>query len=298
MKKPDSYLVVLLKDVGTLLGYGILFVLLVGCVQYSLYLATHWNTPGNFGSDEKSLGQMLLNRIAETVVLLAFFAKRRTLRLNYKRILRIRSTRFLKGNQGFGYAALSIFFITGVMMAFGAVKLSYNPNFSTANILLCFLLFIAVGFNEEFLMRGIWLEYLLKRHSTFVAVTISSLVFAALHLGNDNITLLAFINLILAGITLAQLYLFTKNIWLAAFFHLGWNFFQGPVLGFAVSGFPMQSIFFQSPNTGQILLNGGTFGLEGSVIETVVGSLMSVGMGVALWRAPKKHGSCENLATT
>jgi len=295
MKKSANYFIVLLKDVGVLTGYVILFILLVGCVQYGLYLTQHWDAPDDFNLGDESLGNMLLNRIIETIVLLAFFAKRGTLKLNYKRILGLRSTRFLKGNRGFGYAALTIFFITGVMMAFGVVRLSYNPAFSTGDILLYFLLFIAVGFNEEFLMRGIWLEYLLKRHSTFMAVAISSLVFAAMHLANPNITMLAFINLILAGITLAQLYLFTKNIWLAAFFHLGWNFFQGPVLGFAVSGLPMQSIFSQSHNIGSVFLNGGAFGLEGSVIETVVTGLMAVGMGVALWRSPVTHGKCENL---
>jgi len=296
MKRTTNYFVVLLKDIWALLKYCILFALLVGCVQYSLYLATHWDTPGSFGSGEKGLDHELLSHIIQTLVLLAFFAKRGTLQLSYSRILSLQPTQFLKGNLGFGYAALVIIFITGVMIAFGAVRLSFNPAFSTAQILTYFLLFIAIGFNEEFLMRGIWLEYLLKRHSTFVAIAISSLVFAALHLGNPNVTLVAFINLILAGITLAQLYLFTKSIWLAAFFHLGWNFFQGPVLGFAVSGFSMQSIFFQPHNTGSTLLNGGAFGLEGSVIETVVTGLMAVGMGVALWRSPETHGNCENLA--
>jgi membrane protease YdiL (CAAX protease family) len=288
MKKPANYFVVLLKDIGTLLGYSLLYILLTGCAHYVLYLVTHWDTPADFGTDKEGLGDVLFYKIAEIIVLLTFFAKRGTLRLNYNRILSLKPAKLLKGSRGFGYAALCIVFITGLMMAFGAVRLAYNPAFNGGEVLMFFLIFITVGFYEEFLMRGIWLEYLLKRHSTFTAVTVSSLVFAALHLGNNNVTLLAFVNLILAGITLAQLYLFTKNLWLAAFFHLGWNFFQGPVLGFAVSGLPMHSIFIQPGNTSPSLLNGGAFGLEGSVIETIVTGLMVAGMGMALWRRPKK----------
>jgi len=289
-KELGSYLLILLKDFGTLFGYTFLFLLITGVAQYFMYCVAHWSMPGTgFGSE--GLGDDLFFKAAECIILLAFFARRRTLRLNYTRILHLKPALVLHANRGFAFATLSIVFITGLMMAFGAVHLAYNPAYSLREVLLYFLLFILVGFSEEFLMRGIWVEYLLKRHSKAIAVIISSLVFACLHLGNPGVTLLAFVNLILAGVILAQLYLFTKNLWLAVFFHLGWNFFQGPVLGFAVSGLPMHSIFLQPANITQNLLNGGSFGLEGSVIETMVTALMAVGLGVALWRRPKKHSS-------
>lgn len=51
--------------------------------------------------------------------------------------------------------------------------------------------------------------------------------------------------------------------------HFAWNFFQGPVLGFKVSGLALQSIFEQQLK-GPDLITGGQFGVEGSVIQSVV----------------------------
>jgi len=289
MKKSANYLIILFKDIGVLFLYSLLYISLVGCVQYAFYLINHWDRPGDFPLPLQGPGDLLIDRLAETIVLLAYFAKHRKLQLNYRRILNLQLNKFLNGSMGFGYAALTILFITGIMMALGAVSLIYNPSFSVIEAIIYFLLFISVGFNEEFTMRGIWLEYLLKRHHTITAVTITSLVFAVLHLGNPNITLLAFFNLILAGVTLAQLYLLTRNIWLAAFFHFGWNFFQGPVLGFAVSGLPMHSVFIQPANNTNVLINGGAFGLEGSIIETIVTGTMAIVIGWVLWNSPAKR---------
>ncbi len=49
--------------------------------------------------------------------------------------------------------------------------------------------------------------------------------------------------------------------------HFTWNFVQGPVFGFAVSGHPTKSMFIMEPS-GNDLSTGGAFGLEGSVILT------------------------------
>lgn len=286
MKKYPSYFFVLLKDFGALFGYTLLCLIMMGCSEYLLFAVGHWNL-NITGFGEKDALDSLFFKAADTIVLLTFYAKRRTLNLNYNRILSLKPAKFLKANQGIGFAALAIFFITGLMIALGAVHLAYNPAYSMAEISIYFLLFILVGINEEFLMRGIWTEYLLKRHSKVTAVAISSGVFAVLHLFNPDVTSLSFFNLILAGVLLSQLYMLTKNIWLAALFHLGWNFFQGPVLGFSVSGLPMHSIFIQPYKPIDNVINGGAFGLEGSVITTVVL------LGITAWLGMQLK--CNNL---
>ena len=50
--------------------------------------------------------------------------------------------------------------------------------------------------------------------------------------------------------------------------HLTWNFFQGPIFGFEVSGIESESIIKQSV-TGNEILTGGSFGFEGSILATV-----------------------------
>ncbi|WP_345947776.1 CPBP family intramembrane glutamic endopeptidase [Mucilaginibacter sp. PAMB04274] len=279
-----NILLSILKDFGILFGYTLIYILILGIGSYAFELVTRF--------DGRRLGTFLLDDVflkaSETIILLTFFFKRRTLRLNYSRILRFKTNKLLFANQGFGFAALLIFFITGLMMAFGAVHVYFNAAYSVAELGIYFILFILVGFNEEFLMRGIWVEYLRIRHSDFTAIVISSGVFAALHLFNPNVTALSFLNLLLAGVILAQLYLLTKNIWLATLFHLSWNFFQGPVLGFSVSGLSMHSIFTQPGKQADDIVNGGAFGLEGSVITTLVLLLFSFALYQKLKRRQVK----------
>lgn len=263
------------KNFGLLLGYTIISLLLLVLVMYVMYAVVHGQLQSESYGPE-GLGDDIFYKAAETIVLLTFFAKRGTLKLNYRRILNTKPAILLKAGNGIVLAVVALLFITGVMLVFDAVHLTYNPSYSIMQIGLYFVLFVLVGFSEEFLIRGVWLEYLSKHHSRVTAIITSSLVFACLHLANNGITWLSFVNLFLAGVCLAQIYLLTKNIWLATFFHLGWNFFQGPILGFAVSGLPMASVFVQPAQHTANMINGGAFGLEGSILDTVVSLVIIV----------------------
>ncbi|NRA61256.1 MAG: CPBP family intramembrane metalloprotease [Psychrobium sp.] len=128
-------------------------------------------------------------------------------------------------------------------------------------------LFIAVAFSEELIFRGYILSKLLANFGVKSSLIISSVIFAILHLGNDNITILGFFDLILAGILLGAFYLYTRNLWMVIGLHFGWNFIQTH-LGFNVSGLDTYSVIEISivqSNT----LNGGSFGFEGSYLSTV-----------------------------
>ena len=87
-----------------------------------------------------------------------------------------------------------------------------------------------------------------------------------------HFNLIAFINIFIAGVLLGINYIYTKNLWFAIFFHFSWNFFQGPVLGFQVSGIELPTLLQQNSN-GSILLTGGKFGLEASWLVTIAMSL-------------------------
>jgi hypothetical protein len=53
----------------------------------------------------------------------------------------------------------------------------------------------------------------------------------------------------------------TGQLWLPMGLHLGWNFFQASVFGFAASGQGSPSLISQTP-TGPDWLSGGAFGAE------------------------------------
>jgi len=144
------------------------------------------------------------------------------------------------------------------------------------NIGLAFLTCLMVGWYEELLFRGYRLQNLADGLNPFWAVLISSIWFGLGHLTNPNATWISTTGIFLAGIFLAYPYLRTGQLWLSIGLHIGWNFFEGPVFGFPVSGLD----FFRLTRTtieGPKLWTGGEFGPEAGLIlipALVMGTLL------------------------
>ena len=98
------------------------------------------------------------------------------------------------------------------------------------------VLFILAGAFEEIIFRGYILQNLREWPSTILAVVVSSILFGLLHGLNPNFNLFAALNIALAGVAFCYAYLITGNLWLPIAYHFSWNFFQGPVFAFPVSG--------------------------------------------------------------
>ena len=77
------------------------------------------------------------------------------------------------------------------------------------------------------------------------------------------------VNIFIVGIVFAVLFLRFDNIWICGGVHTAWNFSQGIIFGFNVSGISTPSLMNFS-QAGQNLINGGSFGPESSLIATVV----------------------------
>lgn len=177
-----------------------------------------------------------------------------------------------------------------IMMGLGTLFLWWNGNLTIDSINLSFLnllqsivLFILVSVNEEVFVRGYILPNFMDSMNKYIALILSSLIFTALHLMNPNVSLVGISNIFLAGLLLGIGYIFTKNLWFPIALHFSWNFFQGPIFGFEVSGTNSSSLISHSIQ-GNEILTGGKFGLEGSIIATVLCSL-----GILLfWMVYKK----------
>ncbi len=74
------------------------------------------------------------------------------------------------------------------------------------------------------------------------------------------------LNLLLAGMLLGASYLYTKNLCFPISLHLFWNWIQGPILGYDVSGSHSESSMLTLHLPENNVLNGGAFGFEGSLI--------------------------------
>ena len=169
---------------------------------------------------------------------------------------------------GFLMAVILFIFGSFILVELNAIGLTYI-GFDLSSFLLSFVLFTIVAFNEEILMRGYILNNLMSSTNKYLALLISAVIFSVLHGLNPNISFLAFINLMLAGTILGSTYIFTKNLWFPISLHLFWNFFQGPVLGYSVSGMKISSIF-KVTLMGSNTINGGQFGFEASLVCTVL----------------------------
>ena len=164
-----------------------------------------------------------------------------------------------------GTGLISIGFFTLIILNLTSIDLTY---FSIYDQIFYFFLFIVVSLNEEIAIRGYILHNLCQSFNKYIALIISSFVFMGMHLGNPNVGMLPLANLFLAGIFLGVYRIHKNNLWFPIGAHLMWNYLQGPIYGFEVSGNKINSLFEQKLN-GHEVLTGGNFGYEGSIILTV-----------------------------
>lgn len=158
----------------------------------------------------------------------------------------------------------------GVSLLLDAVRI-IGIHFRPFDLLFSFLFFVLVAFAEEIMVRGYILGCLLRTGmNRFLALAISSVIFALLHVFNPSIAFLPMLNLVLAGVLLGSVYIYTRNLWLSISLHLFWNWIQGPVLGYEVSGNNFHSSLLILRLPGPTLLSGGAFGFEGSLICTIL----------------------------
>ncbi|PSR04964.1 MAG: CPBP family intramembrane metalloprotease [Bacteroidetes bacterium SW_10_40_5] len=149
--------------------------------------------------------------------------------------------------------------------------------FEWPRIIIGFFMLISVALNEELIIRGYLLKNLMRSLQNWMALLITSVIFTIMHSWNPDISWIGVLNIFLAGLLMGVYYIKKQNLWFPIAFHLSWNFFQGPVFGFKVSGLPLQGILNHVLN-GPTYLTGGNFGLEGSIISVVFLSLAVVGV--------------------
>ncbi|AWZ48944.1 CPBP family intramembrane metalloprotease domain-containing protein [Clostridiaceae bacterium 14S0207] len=142
------------------------------------------------------------------------------------------------------------------------------------NILIILPGWIIQSATEEILTRGWIMNTLGARYTPIIGLIGSSVFFALLHLANPNVTFVSIINLILVGILFGLYVIKTKSLWGVCGMHAAWNFFQGNIFGFKVSGLDVQIGSIVELNTkGANWISGGTFGPEGGIICTVINSI-------------------------
>ena len=166
----------------------------------------------------------------------------------------------------FGFILIASGFV--ILLILGNLSIS-DTNFNIPLLFGYVFLFTIGSLNEEIMIRGYILTNFCDSMNKYIALIVSSLLFAIMHLANANVTVLSFVNIFLAGILLGIYYIHKRNLWFPISLHFSWNFFQGPIFGFEVSGVDVTGVIIQDIQ-GPDLITGGTFGFEGSIIATLL----------------------------
>lgn len=165
-----------------------------------------------------------------------------------------------------------IIYAVGFGILYGLEEIEVvSVHFSLYDLAMTWILMLLVAVTEEVAFRGFVLGRMLNAGiNRFVALFLSSAIFSMMHISNPNFSSMSFLNIMLAGVLMGSTYLYTRNLWFPIALHLFWNWFQGPVLGFGVSGAQYGNSLLTLNFPEDNIINGGAFGFESSVLCTAL----------------------------
>ena len=174
---------------------------------------------------------------------------------------------------------------------------------NNGKLLPCILIFLAVfvqSSSEEMICRGFLYQRLRMGYKhPAVAIIGNSLFFGCLHLMNQGVTVLSFINIVVVGISFSLLVYYYDSIWAAMMFHTAWNFSQSILFGLPNSGIVVPYSFLgldASTATDSFAYNVG-FGIEGTLVADAVLILIVV-LQILIGEKQKKKAAAGVVEAT
>ena len=195
-----------------------------------------------------------------------------------------------------GLAMMSI--IVLILFPFGYITVEKKPIqpvgiSAIASVLVILLGWIIQGATEEIVTRGWLLNVLSTKYNIGVGLLISSTLFGLMHLTNPNVNYIAVINIILVGLFYGLYVIKTNDLWAVCGMHSAWNFAQGNIFGFKVSGLDVSVGSLIDLNlVGSDFVTGGIFGPEAGITATFI---LLASIGILLFIDKKRYFSNKPL---
>ena len=82
---------------------------------------------------------------------------------------------------------------------------------------------LMVGVHEEFLFRGLLLNWFEKRMGTGLAIVVTVSLFCLFHLGLRGLYFPVYLEIFMAGVVLSAAYLLSGSLWLVVLLHAGYD---------------------------------------------------------------------------
>ncbi|MBZ9685526.1 CPBP family intramembrane metalloprotease [Clostridium estertheticum] len=177
---------------------------------------------------------------------------------------------------GFGIGILMFSVVVLLLSISGHTVVNSNPGGLSGIAALSGVLIVIPGWiiqsgTEEILSRGWLMNVLGARYNVAVGLIISSSFFGLMHFANPNVNILAIINIVLVGLFFGVYVIKTNDLWGACGLHAAWNWTQGNVFGFEVSGQKVAAgSLLNLRLTGSEWFTGGLFGPEAGIAATIV----------------------------
>ena len=157
-----------------------------------------------------------------------------------------------------------------ILWLFGWITPQFTGQLNTSALFFAAFAMILNTIIQEVLARGYIFQTIQSQSNATWAVIVTSIIFVLYHAAGLQDNWLPAINIFCAGVLFGVAYYQTGNLWLPIAIHFAWNFLLGPVLGLSVSGQDLSNSWHIFTLQGPPLLTGGTFGVEGSLVVTVI----------------------------
>ena len=181
-----------------------------------------------------------------------------------------------KYSLGFLIGLVMMSIIVLILLLFGYITVEKNPIqpvgvSAISSVLVILFGWIIQGATEEIVTRGWLLNVLSSKYNIGFGLLISSTLFGLMHLTNPNVNYIAVINIIFVGLFYGLYVIKTNDLWSVCGMHSAWNFAQGNIFGFEVSGLDISVGTLIDLNLVENdFITGGVFGPEASIVATFV----------------------------
>lgn len=222
--------------------------------------------------DKENLSFLLIIYATALTLILAYIFARKILKRNNLSLGLVDENKIINYGKGIllGFFLLTI--VVLILKVAGFAEIRKNPAGFNIKIFLLFVpAWMLQGFEEEFLLRAILMNQMSAFGKIGLAIIANSLIFSILHLGNAGISVMSFVNIFLLGLVFSLIFYLKGSIYMAGATHSIWNMTMANIYGITVSGNKSVGVTYFTTNLkGPDLISGGGFGVEGSLVTTIV----------------------------
>ena len=158
----------------------------------------------------------------------------------------------------------------------------YFDKFEPVPFIILFIAVFVQSAAEEMVCRGFIYQRVLRtyRNRFWLAVIINSVFFGMIHLGNDGISAMAVVDLVVTGLLFSAMVYYFDSLWMAMAAHAGWNFTQSILAGLPNSGIvvPYSVFRLDAASARDSFFYNVAFGVEGTVPAITVQAVVLVAL--------------------